>query len=75
MSNTTKNNFIQWKGTDICMDFHCKCGHHNHYDGYFAYFVQCFNCKQIYKMVESIEMEEIDNAPDPMQSITDDDFE
>lgn len=25
--------FIQWKGTDVCMDFHCECGAHCHFDG------------------------------------------
>jgi len=67
--NKTKNNFIQWKGTDICMDFYCDCGFHNHYDGQFAYFVQCGGCKQIYKMAESIEMEKVDSAISPMQTI------
>jgi hypothetical protein len=65
----TKENFIQWKGTNICMDFYCKCGYDNHYDGYFAYFVQCSKCSQIYKMAQSIEMEEVDTAAphDPLK--------
>lgn len=29
--------FIQWKGTDVCMDFHCECGVHMHFDGDFAF--------------------------------------
>ena len=30
--------FIQWKGTDLCMDFYCpECGDHSHFDGEFAY--------------------------------------
>jgi len=66
----TKSNFIQWKGTDICMDFYCKCGYYNHYDGYFAYHVQCFGCKQIYKMADSIEMEEV-LASDSIEPIQD----
>jgi hypothetical protein len=52
-----ENNFIQWKGTDICMDFHCECGYHNHYDGYFAYFVRCKKCKQVYKLDTKVMME------------------
>lgn len=24
--------FIQWKGTDVCMDVYCKCGYHSHID-------------------------------------------
>lgn len=46
----TPHAFIQWKGTDVCMDFHCKCGAHCHFDGYFAYVVQCSHCKTKYEM-------------------------
>ncbi len=42
--------FIQWKGTDVCMDFHCKCGAHCHFDGYFAYVVQCPHCMTKWEM-------------------------
>ena len=42
--------FIQWKGTDVCMDFHCECGAHCHFDGYFAYVVKCPHCKTLYEM-------------------------
>jgi hypothetical protein len=42
--------FIQWKGTDACFDFYCKCRAHCHFDGYFAYYVQCPHCKTIYQM-------------------------
>jgi hypothetical protein len=52
-----ENNFIQWKGTDLCMDFHCECGHHNHYDGYFAYYIQCNNCKIVYKLDTKVMMQ------------------
>lgn len=64
----TYNNFIQWKGTDICMDFYCECGHQNHYDGYFAYHVICAKCRQIYKLATSIKMEKVDSAESPMES-------
>jgi hypothetical protein len=36
--------FVQWKGTDLCMDFQCECGESMHFDGYFAYVVQCPHC-------------------------------
>lgn len=42
--------FVQWKGTDVCMDFHCGCGAHCHFDGYFAYVVQCPHCKEKWQM-------------------------
>lgn len=42
--------FIQWKGTDVCMDFYCECGAHCHFDGDFAYTVKCPHCETIYEM-------------------------
>lgn len=42
--------FIQWKGTDVCMDFYCECGEENHFDGYFAYVVKCAGCGQEWEM-------------------------
>lgn len=42
--------FVQYKGTDICMDFHCECGAHCHFDGYFAYSVKCPHCGTVYQM-------------------------
>ena len=44
------NVFIQWKGTNVCMDFYCECGAHCHFDGYFAYAVKCPHCKTIWEM-------------------------
>lgn len=46
--------FIQWKGTNVCMDFHCDCGAHCHYDGYFAYVVQCPHCGAKWEMPELV---------------------
>lgn len=42
--------FIQWKGTEVCMDFHCPCGYGAHIDGGFAYFIGCAQCGAIYEM-------------------------
>lgn len=42
--------FIQWKGTEVCLDFHCPCGHHGHFDGGFAYYVECPSCGAVYEM-------------------------
>lgn len=46
---------IQWKGTEVCIDFHCPCWPDSHkyaahYDGFFAYYLQCPNCNAIYEM-------------------------
>ena len=42
--------FIQWKGTDVCMDFHCICGTHHHVDAEFAYALRCMSCGRLYEM-------------------------
>jgi hypothetical protein len=42
--------FIQWKGTHVCLDFYCPCGHSGHLDADFAYFVRCPKCGTIYEM-------------------------
>lgn len=44
------NAFIQWKGTDVCMDFRCECGEGGHFDGFFAYVVKCPGCGVLWEM-------------------------
>lgn len=41
--------WIQWKGTDVCIDLNCKCGNLAHFDGDFMYFIQCPYCDRIYE--------------------------
>lgn len=33
--------FIQWKGTEACLDFICTCGRSRHYDEMFLYSITC----------------------------------
>ncbi len=49
-SSLTPHVFIQWKGTDVCMDFRCECGANCHFDGYFAYCVKCPHCETVWEM-------------------------
>lgn len=47
--------FIQWKGTDVCMDFQCSCAPDDeayafHFDGMFAYIVECPRCHTMYEL-------------------------
>ena len=49
--DTKTQAFIQWKGTDVCMDIHCpSCGAHNHYDTDFCYTVSCGSCGIVMEM-------------------------
>lgn len=44
--------FLQWKGTDVCMDVECECGWNGHVDGYFAYAWRCGGCGAVWRMPE-----------------------
>lgn len=48
--------WIQWKGTDACMDVYCRCGEHFHIDAEFAYRVKCPACKKVWVMALSIDL-------------------
>lgn len=41
---------IQWKGTDVCMDFTCGCGASDHIDGFFVCAVKCPKCDTLWVM-------------------------
>lgn len=41
--------FVQWKGTDACLGFHCPCGGRGHIDGDFLYTVRCLGCGTVYE--------------------------
>ena len=36
--------WLQWKGTNACMDVWCTCGDHAHVDADYAYFYECSKC-------------------------------
>jgi len=42
--------FIQWKGTEVCLDFTCLCGFKGHIDDCFVYYVECPQCESVYQM-------------------------
>jgi len=48
VSNDDPHGWIQWKGTDVCIDLHCACGTLGHVDGDFVYQVKCTDCGQHY---------------------------
>jgi hypothetical protein len=56
--------WIQWKGTDVCMDVYCECGSHSHIDGDFAYFIKCNNCGAIYSCNGHIEIIKLLKKPE-----------
>ena len=66
---TDPSMFIQWKGTDVCMDFHCSCqegdGYSSHFDGYFAYAVKCPKCGAVYELGSSVEIRRVEGTDYP----------
>jgi hypothetical protein len=48
--------WIQWKGTEACIDLHCECGHHGHFDGEFFYFYECPKCQRRYAVGQNVKL-------------------
>jgi hypothetical protein len=55
--------WIQWKGTNVCLDLHCACGNLSHVDGAFAYNVKCPECGRVYFCNGHIELIELEQEP------------
>lgn len=52
---TGPHGWIQWKGTQPCIDLHCSCGYHGHMDAdFFFYYYKCPKCKQGYALGQHI---------------------
>ncbi len=51
--------YIQWKGTDACLDLYCVCGEQWHMDEDFLYFVKCPYCGRVYETSCHIAMYEL----------------
>ena len=58
---------IQWKGTDVCMDIHCKCGADLHIDEEFCHHIKCIRCGAFYECSGFIELYEIDHEPESVK--------
>lgn len=66
-SESDASMFIQWKGTDVCVDFICECGEHGHFDGGFMYYLQCPTCESIYTMGTQVVVKKV--GPDFEENI------
>lgn len=56
--------WIQWKGTDVCMDIHCVCGESTHIDGEFMYYIKCGACGRVYECDGHIQLHLLDHEPE-----------
>ena len=57
------NTFVQWKGTDVCMDFECKCGAGLHIDAMFVYSIECGHCHRVYVMGDRVAVFDVTGTP------------
>jgi hypothetical protein len=64
VDGTDAEMFIQWKNTDLCIDFKCPCGGGGHYDGYFAYYICCPACETVYEMGTQVRATKVDENSD-----------
>jgi hypothetical protein len=48
--------WIQWKGTEVCMDISCNCGASLHADEEFFYHFKCGKCGTIYAVGQVIKL-------------------
>ena len=64
--DTRPDAFIQWKGTDACLDLYCTCGEQFHFDGYFAYELTCGHCGQTYELPNTFRL----NPVEPSRGLT-----
>ena len=63
MTGFTTN--VQWKGTDLCMDFNCpSCGQHTHFDGMFAHNIECSHCHDVFEMPTDLPLKKVVKTPD-----------
>lgn len=61
--------FIQWKGTEVCMDFYCPCGHHGHVDQDFAYYVRCSACDAVYETGTQVKFVRVEDPGDSVAMV------
>lgn len=51
--------WIQWKGTNVCMDIHCPCGTRGHVDAEFFYHYKCSGCGKVYAVGQNVKLIEL----------------
>ncbi len=54
--------WIQWKGTNVCMDVRCRCGARGHVDADFAYFYRCAACGGTFCVGQTVRLYQIEPA-------------
>ena len=66
--------FLQWKGTNACLDLYCTCGDQFHFDGHFASELTCGRCGQTWELPHMLALRAVDPSRQ-MKLIYDGDWE
>lgn len=69
VSEPTPNVYIQWKGTEACLDLRCRCGTPSHYDGGFAYALRCPHCQRVFTLPTTLAVTDGDNGADAQDAV------
>ena len=49
--------FVQWKGSNVCIDVQCECGNDVHIDSVmFAYYFHCPECDRYYALCPDVKL-------------------
>jgi hypothetical protein len=48
--------WIQWKGTDVCIDIRCACGGGCHFEGFFLYYWRCADCGRVFALGQNVKL-------------------
>lgn len=68
---TDATTFIQWKGTEVCMDVTCPCGHHGHIDASFAYSLECPACGRFFDVGCAVAVRVVDEPQSDLPIVID----
>lgn len=66
---TSPHVWVQYKGTQLCADFHCSCGARGHIDDGFAYTAECGACGQVWVLPMTLPLIRVEDA-DPDEFAT-----
>jgi hypothetical protein len=70
ITHSEPHGWVQWKGTEVCMDVHCQCGSHTHIDGLSVYHIKCKACGRVFECDGNIALHELDFEPEGTQTTT-----
>jgi hypothetical protein len=69
VSDQSPHVFVQWKGTDVCLDLYCACGTRLHFDGYHAYELTCGICNRVWELPAMLPLKEVTGESDHLSIV------